>query len=569
MKILSKVIFFLSFILCQNINISVDRNKITVDEIITFSIEAKDSDSFPSFDKEILKKDFMVISGPNQQTNFQFVNGKMTSSKTLSWKLSPKKQGKLIIPSFEINLDGKKYISNAINIYVVKSQNNDVEKNIFLIAEIDKEEAFLGEQITVSYKIFTRVNASIEPYKLPEFVGFWVENLFQPDRLKFVNVNLNGVKYQMAILGQSALFPIPSDKHIVPSLKLKAQIEQKKVSRRRDPFFDPFFDSFFTETKTKILSSDEKFVYIKKFPEPRPFDFNGAVGNFRITSYTDRDSGKINEALTFTIKIEGTGNLNLFALPEVKFNSKLEVFESKEKFEKDVFRDLITGTKIWEYILIPRQSGIVKLPSVQFSFFDPSNEEWRSIKTDSKKITVEDATSPQNFNIGYTKKEIMLIDQDIRFFKKDGKLFSSKQPFKKMIFPITLYMFSIFLIVAPFLTKKTIGYSIFISEDRKKRFALSFAQKKIKNKNNYDPFELSADTIYSYFKNRLSLPSKNLDPKELQTILTPFLEQNKINEITEILKICDAGRYSPQGDQKEHDILHEVGKVLAKIDKEF
>ena len=153
MKILSKVIFFVSFSLCQNINISVDRNKITVDEIITFSIEAKDSDSFPSFDKEILKKDFMVISGPNQQTNFQFVNGKMTSSKTLSWKLSPKKQGKLIIPSFEINLDGKKYISNAINIYVVKSQNNDVEKNIFLIAEIDKEEAFLGEQITVSYKI--------------------------------------------------------------------------------------------------------------------------------------------------------------------------------------------------------------------------------------------------------------------------------------------------------------------------------------------------------------------------------------------------------------------------------
>ena len=47
------------------------------------------------------------------------------------------------------------------------------------------------------------------------------------------------------------------------------------------------------------------------------------------------------------------------------------------------------------------------------------------------------------------------------------------------------------------------------------------------------------------------------------------LVEHAINEITEILKICDAGRYSPQGDQKEHDILHEVGKVLAKIDKEF
>ena len=93
---------------------------------------------------------------------------------------------------------------------------------------------------------------------------------------------------------------------------MKVQLEVKKKKRRRDPFFDPFFDSFFSETKTKILRSKEKTIFIESFPEPRPFDFTGAVGDFQMNAEVDRLDGKVNEGLSFTISLKGTGNIGLF-----------------------------------------------------------------------------------------------------------------------------------------------------------------------------------------------------------------------------------------------------------------
>ena len=568
MKVFIKFLFMISFGLSQSVNISVDRNKVSINETFIFFIEIKNSDSFASFDQKLLIKDFIIVSGPNEKTNIQWINGKMTSSKTMSWTLSPKRLGKLAISSLDISVDGKNFKSKPVYINVTKDLNN-IDDNIFLVAEIDKDKAFLGEQVTLSYKLFKRVNSSIEQYKIPDFTGFWVENLFIPDRLKYTNVNIKGVNYQMANLGQIALFPIPSDQHLIPSLKIKAQIELKKKSRRRDPFFDPFFDSFFSETKTKLLVSKEKLIKIKKFPEPRPFDFIGAVGNFKISSYTDRDSTKTNEGFTFTIKIEGTGNLNLFTIPEIKFNKNLEVFDPLEKFEKDIFRDLLTGTKIWEYILIPRVSGTIDLPLIQFSFFDPNKKDWSRVKPISKTIVVEDSDMVQNFGTGFTKQEIKLIGEDIRFFKSDSNLSLSSAIFEKNIFAITVYLFSFFFLGAPFLHKKVTGYSLFINNDRKKRFALRIAQKNLKNLNKHDPFEVSANVIYSYFKNKLSLELKNLDPPTLEKILSSHLEEIQIKKITKIIKICDAGRYSFESNEKRKTILKDVNNILVSIDKDF
>ena len=51
---------------------------------------------------------------------------------------------------------------------------------------------------------------------MPDFNGFWVEELFTPqDFSTKIKVLYQGRKYQVN-LGQRALFPIASDKHIIP-----------------------------------------------------------------------------------------------------------------------------------------------------------------------------------------------------------------------------------------------------------------------------------------------------------------------------------------------------------------
>ena len=355
MRILG-IILALSFSFAQTIQISVDRNRVTEDDLITLSIEVTGSQAFPQVDMSPVKKDFEITSGPGQQTNIQWINGKMTSTKTLTWTLSPKRGGNLVIPALFGTVGGKSFRGKPIQIQVKKSTES-LDNSVFIVAEVDKENAYLGEQITLTYKLYKNANISIEPFQMPEFPGFWVEELYTPQRVQYRNVTIQGVKYQMANLGQKALFPIPSEKHVIPSLKVKVQVETRKQKRRRDPFFDPFFDSFFTETKTKVLRSKEKKIDIQPFPEPRPFDFSSAVGSFIISSHTDRDTAKVNEGFTFTVFMKGTGNLGLFSLPEIKFPEELEAFPPTDKFEKDTFRDDLTGTQSWEYILIPRKAG--------------------------------------------------------------------------------------------------------------------------------------------------------------------------------------------------------------------
>ncbi|SVC80837.1 uncharacterized protein METZ01_LOCUS333691, partial [marine metagenome] len=151
----------------QSIQVSVDRDRITKDDMINLSIAAVGSESFAELDVTPIKKDFMIVSGPGQQTNIQWFNGKMTSSKTLTWTLSPKKDGTLTIPRLSGTIDGKPFKSKPIKVHVMRSATSG-DNAVFLVAEVDKEKAHLGEQITLTYKLYKNVNvSSIEPFRMP------------------------------------------------------------------------------------------------------------------------------------------------------------------------------------------------------------------------------------------------------------------------------------------------------------------------------------------------------------------------------------------------------------------
>ena len=557
-------ILALSFSLAQTVQISVDRSRLTEDESITLSIEVTGSQDFARVDMSQVKKDFEIISGPGQQTNIQWINGSKTSTKTLTWTLSPKRGGTLSIPALSGTVDGKSFRGKPIQIYV-KNSAESADNSFFIVGEIDRNKAYLGEQITLTYKLYKNANISIEPFQLPEFPGFWVEELYTPQRVQYRNVTIKGVKYQVANLGQVALFPIPSEKHVIPSLKVKVQVEMRKQKRRKDPFFDPFFNSFFTETKTKVLRSKETKIEIQSFPEPRPFDFSGAVGSFKILSQTDRDTAKVNEGFTFTISMKGTGNLGLFSLPEIKFPEELEAFPPTDKFEKDTFRDDLTGTQSWEYILIPRTAGNLTIPRIQMSYFDPKVGRWQRTQTDPIEIPILPGDTELTHGSGLTKREIELIGQDIRFIHTDHVDFGTPKKGRSNT-TIFLYLCSILIFVSPTFISKYTGHRLSTAEGRKIRSALRSGLKELKNGTG-DPFETASRAFYIYLKDKLILPSHNLDPASVETCLNNRLDPESLESILTLLKACDAGKYAPGGIEREATILTDMASVMKQTDR--
>jgi len=564
-------VFLLTFIINLSIGLgfsataSVDKNRCTIDDIISFKIEFENADSFSNIDISSLIKDFAVISGPSQQTSMQWINGKVTNSRIMSWSLSPKREGRLVIPRLNVQISGKKSATKEIVVFVSKSQKKETDLDVFISAEINKESVYIGEQITLTYSIYRRVECSIEPFEIPKFPGFWSEELFRPNQIKFKNIAINGVQYQKGILYKVALFPISGKELEIEPLSLKIQKQKKKKRRGRDPFFDPFFDSFFTETETKILRSKKREIFVKDYPKSRPIGFTGAVGDFKISTATDTDSINVNEAITFRVIVEGTGNMGLFTIPKMSFADDIDQFPPKENFEKNVFRDELSGKMIWEYILVPRVSGKLSIPPISFTFFNPKIEKWQKLSSKPKSVFVKNTNDNRLTSNGLTKREIEVLGKDIKYIYNENPVLkhTNSTPYNYIFL---IYFLSILVFFLPNILSYIVGYNLDSMPARLSKNALKKALNKLKTSDTRsDNFDNKI--IYQYLKDKFQLHSSNLDAISTKDQLRGRINDQDLDELIELLKLSESFIYGKKETIDIHSLNQKTASILERIDK--
>src|SRR5690606_36008664 len=175
---------------------------------------------------------FRVVSGPNQSTSMRSINGKTTVSMSLGYRLVAEKAGNYTIQSAAVEANGKTIRSNALTVTVqqgtasssggnsgtgssnsgrtdTRSSAANASKQIFIRAVPDKREVYQGQQLTVSYKLYTNVQITGNmPGKMPALNGFWSRALESTDqRTEWTEEIVNGVRYETTVLQQYILFP--------------------------------------------------------------------------------------------------------------------------------------------------------------------------------------------------------------------------------------------------------------------------------------------------------------------------------------------------------------------------
>lgn len=562
---------------------SVDQNRLGLNETLTLKVTAEESNDFPKLDIRSVK-DFTVISGPGQSSSFQWINGKMSSSKTLSWTLIPNRPGELMIPPLSVEVDGKLIETGSIPITVTQggrpaapraedqpAKDQAQSPLLFLAGEVDKEEAFQGEQVTVHYKLYTRVNLrqySVE--RKPKGVGFWQEELYAPKQPTLKETSINGVRYRVATLYKVALFPTSHGELTLDPMILNCSIEVPARNRPLSLFDDFFSDPFFSRTKQQIVRSDGLTIRVKPVPElGRPADYTGAVGEFRLSSRVDTTRVTANQALAFTVNLSGTGNLGLFQLPELDFPGGLEVFSPKTSMDKDPFRDEISGKRTWEYILIPRRDGQYLLPSVELSYLEPESGRWRSTATDPIPILVEPGKSSADGNQGLTKEEIALLSQDIRYIRQEAV---HMRNISARMVPPAFWLFNL-LAVTFFFTPNVVDYVKSNQNNRqgvaRSRSALRRA-KKVLSKVESDDFESVEQSVFDYFSDRMGVASAGLDARILKERLRNLINTSSADDLTNILEICDRARFAPSAvDASAPEIAQRTTALLREIEAQL
>ena len=553
-------------IIAGTVRATVDANTVTMNETFTFKIEAVDTDKMPSVNISPMLDNFTIVSGPAQQTNYSWVNGKSTSTKSFTWTMAPNRTGTLTIPELIVSIGRKKYKTASIRISVKKSGTVASTGELFLLTEIDKSEAFVGEQVTVTYKLYTRLQLGLENIEYPKSVGFWQEDLSIPKPPRFNRTTIKGVEYQVATLYKVALFPTKTGNLEISPMSVTAQVRTKQKGKRKSIWDDPFFNSFNTRTVKKLIRTDPVNIKVKPYPEGQPADFTGAVGDFNLRSWADTSQVKVNEAITLNIELRGTGNINMFSLPEINFPGDMDVFPPTSSFEQEKLWDQYTGTIRWQYILIPRSAGQYQLPRVQISYFNPKDKSWSN--TGTKPIGLIIFPGETDFvgsTSGFTKEEISLLGSDIRYNITETPVWILRDQSKIPIWVWTSYVLAALLFVAPIPISRFQGHRIENEPMRQSNKALKQALKALK-KPAEDPFAQVAQVVYIYLKGRFFLASEHLDPLSVNQALIGIVETNALAKLVDLLKLCDAGRYGPEAAGIEETLIEDAKNILHKID---
>ena len=432
---------FLSPVFSQDTRLTatVSKNKISLNETFEYKIEVSGkstnlpSPQFPDFDS------FNVLSGPNTATSIQFINGKMSSSKSFSYYLQPQKFGEFVIPPATLEADGEIISSNEIKVTVTKAtdqtephsqspksrQDTEISgEDLYLKVDMDKNSVYQNEQILLTYKLYFRVKvSSYNMEKLPANPGFWTEEFQTPSQPTVSTEVINGVSYNVATLRKVALFPTRTGELTIEPMTISVDAVVRRTGRSRS-LFDSFFDDPFGRTVRKTLTTKSKTIKVKEIPsQNKPADFNGAVGKYSLNIDADQTQIKANEAISIKLSITGEGNIKLLSLPKLKLPPDIQVYEPTEKTNINRDNNKISGNKVVEYIIFPRFKGNYVIKPITLSYFNPSNNKFERLSTQPITLnvlpgveTAEGIASGSSLN----RQEVALLGEDIRFIKQSA-----------------------------------------------------------------------------------------------------------------------------------------------------
>ncbi len=601
-----KIIFFtLSFMLIISASLfaqdgtftaSVDRNNIGMGEQLQLTVTLNGSTGMKNFRAPSFN-DFVLLSGPNQSTNMQFINGSMSSSISYTYILQPRAVGKATIGAATVELNGKQLQTRPIVIEVSKGapqqkqQGNQTEDadigkqigdNLFLKATVDKAKVYQGEQITVTYKLYNRTRLSnINISKLPSRTGFWSEDLEQIKQVQFTNEVVNGKQYNVAVLKKAALFPQRSGTLMLDPMEVDCQVQIQMRKRSSNDIFDQFFnDPFFGNVQNVKHTIQSSALSITVMPLPSDGSvkgFGGAVGKFTMDAWLDKRQTKTNDPVTLKIKISGRGNLKLLDAPELNIPPDLEKYDPKVSDNLAPQGNFIAGTRTFEYLLIPRHAGEQKIPSFPFSFFDIEKKNYVTLNSPEFVLSVDKGSDAASSTVvGMTKEDVKLLGEDIRFIKSGAESFSrtGETFFGSPVF----YVFSLSPVLACagiFLyarqRRKTMGDVAGLRDRKARKVAkqrLMQAKKFLHQQKKEEFYSEVSRALWGYVADKLGIPPAELSKEAARVSLEQRGVTNEhITGLVGMIEQCDFARFAPSAQTSQMDTVYgEAEKLISAIE---
>jgi len=551
----------------------------------------------------------LEIHYAGRASRMTLINGVSSSSLDFSYIVSSRRAGSYVIPPLSIAVGGVNLRTQPINFEVrdsgataqprastasastsavsqtVKPSNVQppagADNRIFADAQLSKKTVYQNEQVLLNYALFTSFDTRYEGFETePALSGFWIEEFPMEKEVPREMVSIGGRRYIKAEIKKVALFPTASGKYTIQPGKIKTTIKQ---DQKQDSVFDDFFNdsffsggNFFSKRETRLLSPRPLEIEVKPLPETgKPASFQGDVGRYQMNATMDRGEVKQNEPVKMTLVIEGTGNVDRVNRPRIPDLKGFRTYEADSKTEISRTQDYISGRKTFEVVFIPRDEGKMFIPPLEFSFFDPVQGIYQTLRTPNFPLTVlkgdAGADLPDEVTVRQDlKKKVQVEGRDIRYLETRVPAPSVLQKTRTILISVLAGLNLILLAFAGFLIYRK-NHEVYVSKNRsayryKKAKSVVMSEinalKKLVHEKDIasqtEFFNYLEKSMNQYFADKWNLSAFGTTRFEIDRRLRQeFGQKNETcQEVMDIYHLCDESRFG-------RGLIPESSKELA------
>lgn len=545
---------------------------------IEFSVDKQGADNFmlPNM------SDFRIVAGPSQSVNQSWINGKVSFSQTYIYIIQPTKIGTFTIPSATVEYEGKIYKTNTLkitvteNVEVPKDPNDPTymaQQGIHLVAEVSKENPYVGETLYVVYKLYVSENINVSNWAVlesPQYNGFWNQDI----EIKGMSVQMGeykGERYRYIELKKAILIPQKKGELVIEPMKMDITLG---VPTGRYNFFGEAILRSFTESYT----TGKKIIKVKALPiEGKPDNFTGAVGDFKFKVSKNKEILKANETAQIIVEVSGSGNFKLFEIPKLITPAELETYTPEYKENLQTTLNGINGRVFSNYTVVPQFKGKYKIPNVSFSYFNPSEKKYHIIESPDMFVEVVEGKDLPTSDSAFSRKQQVQVSGDSFRYIQTKTVF---EPINKESFFLSKWFYLLLL-----LPLAVIPIGIIINrynEDRSKDIVgsrkrkadklakkyLSTAKKELGRKESF--YIALEKALHNFLKAKLSIETSEISQDKItEILLEKGLSKDSIEVLIAVLNDCDFARYTPSSNVKMKDEYEKAVEIIALIDKQL
>ncbi len=504
-------------------------------------------------------------------TNFSIVNGKMSSSVTYTYLITPRKEGTFVVKPAVVVHNRDRYVSNEVTLTVSSSGTSSgttpgtqtpqqggsdgydagESRDVFLTAEVDKKNPYVNEQVTLKIKFHHAVRLYSQPdYTTPQTTGFWA-NVIEPQET-YIEV-INGRRYKVIEIN-TALFPTRAGDLTIGPAMVEVMVPERG-QRRTDPF--SVFDDFFQRGQPTTIRSKTIKINARPLPaEGKPDNFTGTVGDYKLTSSIDKRTTDVNQPVTVTYKINGTGNIKTIAEPVIEESKDFRVYRASSNENITQIGGTVGGTKTFEEVYIPKRAGKLTIPSVEFNFFNPKNKKYEVLNSKAFEINVNLPAEGEYADVPLQSIPGRVVDtkaKDIRFIKYDtGNLKKEKPLIIQRPIYLVINALPVLVLAFVFINRKRrdkysrdIGYARSRTARKMARKRLSTARKLAGSGDNNRFFAEIRAAIFSYIADKKNISPHGLTGDDIMAIVREAgAGEELLDKIKRLLRKADFAQYS-------------------------